>query len=104
MKITNYEIVQRLSAINVLINMEKEIKKALLSPVGEYALNYNRKILANAYEPYSETLKSLENDEEKIKELLKLEVEIDDFRKITSEDLREGITLPVIMAIDFMIE
>jgi hypothetical protein len=66
MKITNYEIVQRLSAVNIFINIEKEGGKALLSPVGEYALNYNRKILANAYEPYAETLKSLEDDEEKI--------------------------------------
>jgi hypothetical protein len=104
MKITNYEIVQRLSAINIFINIEKEGGKALLSPVGEYALNYNRKILANAYEPYAETLKSLEDDEEKIKELLKVEVEINDYRKITVDDFREGITAPVIMALDFMIE
>lgn len=104
MQITNREVIMHLNSLGVFMEAEKKSEKALLSAKGEYAIVKNRKSLMSAYEPYEEALKAIGNNTDEINELLNMQVEVDDFVKITSEDFKDGITSIAIMALEFMTE
>ena len=53
---------------------------------------------------YTETLERVKDDRESIGKLLSEEVEIADFRKITENDFKDGITFKVMQALEFMTE
>lgn len=101
---TNHDIVKNLNSLHAFISAESKSGKALLSPSGAYAINYNRKLLTTAYEPYVETLKGLNEDKDKIAELLAVEVDMADLRKISADDFKDGITVELMMLIDFMVD
>jgi hypothetical protein len=104
MVITNSGIIDNLNAIGKLIELEDRLDKALLSASGEYAVNHNKKLLMDAYTIYTETLERVKDDREAIGKLLSEEVEIADFRKITENDFKDGITFKVMQALEFMTE
>ena len=101
---TNHNIVKNLNSLHAFINAESKLGQALLGPSGAYAINYNRKLLVAAYEPYAETLKTLNDDKDKIAELLSVEVDTSNLRKITADDFKDGITVELMMLIDFMVD
>jgi hypothetical protein len=103
MVMTNQEIVNGLNGIAKFMNIENENGTALLSVKGEYAVHINRKKLMDAYAPYVETLEQIKDNREEIGKLLNETVEIADFRKITEDDFKDGITLEAMQALEFMI-
>lgn len=102
MKITNAGVIQNLNGIARFIDAENGSNRALLSAKGEYAVNYNKNVLMGAYKPYMDTLERVKDDKDAIDSLLKEEIELEDMRKITEDDFRDGITLEVMQALEFM--
>lgn len=102
MTITNLEVINRLNNIGKFADAENTANKALLSAKGEYAINHNKKVLLGAYKTYTEAYEKVKSDADEVKKLLELEVEIEDMRYIGEEDFKDGITVNVIMAIEFM--
>lgn len=104
MVMTNQEIVNGLNGIAKFMSIESAVDNALLSGKGEYAVHFNRKQLMDAYTPYAEALERIKDNREEICRLLNETVEIADFRKITEDDFKDGITLEAMQALEFMIE
>lgn len=103
MIITNQKMVQWLNCIGGFSKIENEHGSALLNPKGEYALACNRKILLNAYDIYSEVLEKVKDDKAEVDKLLEQEIEIDDIKPITVDELKDGVTSLAMQYLDFML-
>lgn len=100
---TNQKMVQWLNCIGGFSKIENEHGSALLTPKGEYVLACNRKILLNAYDIYSEVLEKVKDDKAEVDKLLEQEIEIDDIKPITVDELKDGVTLLAMQYLDFML-
>lgn len=104
MKITNRTLITWLNGIIEFAKAERDCGRALLSAKGEYAVARNKKILVSAYEVYVEALEKIKgaNDNGEVEKLLDTEIELPELRTITDEDFKDGITVDVISALEFM--
>lgn len=103
----NIEVVQALNNLSGFVKAQSESQMAYLSVSGQFAIKANEKSLMDKYKPYEDTLKDLQAeetvDEDKFKELLELEVEVD-IRTIGEGDFKDGVTINEIMLLEFMTE
>lgn len=82
MKLTNQEII---SLLNGLMEIEDRQMPVALA----YKINCNNQALTEKYRVYLKTLQPIKEDKEKVKELLKLETEVD-LRLISLKELEEA--------------
>lgn len=82
MKLTNQEII---SLLNGLMEIEEKLMPVALA----YKINCNNQVLTEKYRVYLKTLQPIKEDKEKVKELLKLETEVD-LRLIPLKELEEA--------------
>lgn len=104
MTTTNRDIMIWLNGIIAFAKAERDCGRALLSAKGEYAVARNKKILVSAYEVYAEALEKIKgaNGNGEVEKLLDTEIELPELRTITDEDFKDGITVDVISALEFM--
>ena len=102
MKITNRTLITWLNGIIEFAKAERDNGKALLTAKGEYAVVCNKKILTSADEVYLEALEKVKDDKDEVIKLLDTEIEIPELRTVGMEDFRDGITVDIISALEFM--
>ena len=114
----NIEIVNAINNLNTFVEHQRASNQTFLSVKGQFAIKVNNDTLMAKYKPYSDTFNELkekytvdgkldesnEDFQKELKELLDLEIDDINLRKITENDFFNGVTIDDIVLLDFMTE
>lgn len=114
----NIEIVNAINNLNTFVEHQRVSNQTFLSVKGQFAIKVNNDTLMAKYKPYSDTFNELkekytkdgkvdesnEDFQKELKELLDLEIDDINLRKITENDFFNGVTIDDIVLLDFMTE
>lgn len=114
----NIEIVNAINNLNTFVEHQRATGQTFLTVKGQFAIKVNNDALMAKYKPYSDTFNELKekytkdgkvdsfSDEfqKELQELLDLEIDDINLRKITENDFFNGVTIDDIVLLDFMTE
>jgi hypothetical protein len=114
----NIEIVNAINNLNTFVEHQRATGQTFLTVKGQFAIKVNNDALMAKYKPYSDTFNELkekytkdgkvdesnEDFQTELKELLDLEIDDINLRKITENDFFNGVTIDDIVLLDFMTE
>jgi uncharacterized protein YwgA len=114
----NIEIVNAINNLNTFVEHQRATGQTFLTVKGQFAIKVNNDALMAKYKPYSDTFNELkekytkdgkvdesnEDFQKELKELLDLEIDDINLRKITENDFFNGVTIDDIVLLDFMTE